>query len=369
MPVEKDVYYFHADHLGSSNYVTDTDGELFQHTEFFPFGETWVDESSNQQRTPYLYGGKELDEDTGLYYFGARYYDPRTSVWQSPDVLLERYVNGLSQGGFYNPPNLNLYAYSYQNPVKYSDPNGRWVETAWDVFNIGMGVVSLVDNVRQGNYLSAAVDAAGVVADTAAAVLPIVPGGVGTAIKAARAADAGVDALKAVHRGADVVHAVDKTRDAARAVERGAGAGSALRQAGAAGGAAEASRGGTDIFRSMKRGVAGPEVGPTARTLGARPGVDIPVDAAGRMTPSTGGMSVSPGGPHNLPSHRRPAQLGGTGKDPVWCTGTCSLPEGLTYRPDPSNPTGHGFVEPSRPMTFNEYEQLLESTQTLWREF
>ncbi|MDQ4071014.1 MAG: sugar-binding protein [Actinomycetota bacterium] len=369
MPAEKDVYYPHADHLGSSNYITDAEGKLFQHTEFFPFGETWVDESSNTQRLPHLFTGKELDEETGLYYFGARYYDPRTSVWQSADVLLERYLSGNSQGGVYNAPNLNLYAYSYQNPVKYSDPNGRWVETAWDVFNVGMGVVSLVDNVRQGNYLSAAVDAAGVVADTAAAVLPIVPGGVGTAIKAARAADAGVDALKAVNRGADLVHAVDGAQEAARAIEKGAGAVNTVRQTGTGGSTAGAASRGPDIFRSMKRGAAGPEVGPTARTLGARPGVDIPVDAAGRVKPGTGGMSVSPGSPHNLPSHRRPAELGGTGKDPVWCTGTCTLPEGLTYRPDPKNPSGHGFVEPSRPMTFNEYQQLLESTRKLWREF
>ncbi|WP_414709498.1 RHS repeat domain-containing protein [Ramlibacter sp.] len=43
--------------------------------EYFPFGETWVEESSNTQRTPYLFTAKELDEETGLYYFGARYYD------------------------------------------------------------------------------------------------------------------------------------------------------------------------------------------------------------------------------------------------------------------------------------------------------
>jgi len=51
---EKDQYFYHPDHLGSSSYVTDIDGEIFQHVEYFPFGETFFQESSNTQRTPYL---------------------------------------------------------------------------------------------------------------------------------------------------------------------------------------------------------------------------------------------------------------------------------------------------------------------------
>ena len=228
--LEKDQYFFHADHLGSSNYVTDANGDIFQHTEYFPSGETWVDESSNKQRTPYLFSGKELDEETGLYYYGARYYDPRTGAWQSPDPAVDRYLAGLSQGGVYNSNNLNLYAYAYQNPVKYSDPNGKWVETAWDVFNIGLGVASFVQNVREGNYGMATVDAVGVVVDTVAAVAPIVPGGVGSAIKAARAADAGIDAVKAVERTAEVARATDKAVDAARTVEHGTEAASGAKK-------------------------------------------------------------------------------------------------------------------------------------------
>ncbi len=56
-----------------------------EHVQYFPFGETWVSEQSNAERLPYLFTSKELDEETALYYFGARYYDPRTSVWQSTD--------------------------------------------------------------------------------------------------------------------------------------------------------------------------------------------------------------------------------------------------------------------------------------------
>ncbi|OQW90626.1 MAG: hypothetical protein BWK79_19305 [Beggiatoa sp. IS2] len=60
--VERQLYFYHSDHLGSTGYVTDENGEVFQHLEYFPFGETWVEEASNTQRTPFGFTGKELDE-------------------------------------------------------------------------------------------------------------------------------------------------------------------------------------------------------------------------------------------------------------------------------------------------------------------
>jgi RHS repeat-associated protein len=127
-PFEKDLYFYHPDHLGTSSYITDLNGKLYEHLEYFPFGEAWVEENSNQQRTPYLFTAKELDEETGLYYFGARYYDPRTSVWQSTDPILGRYLAGGPVGGVYNSKNLGLYSYSFLSPVKYFDPDGRYGE-------------------------------------------------------------------------------------------------------------------------------------------------------------------------------------------------------------------------------------------------
>jgi len=125
-PFEKDLYFYHPDHLGSSSYITDLNGKLYEHLEYFPFGEAWVEENSNQQRTPYLFTAKELDEETGLYYFGKRYYDPRTSVWQSADPIVGRYVNGAPAGGVYNSINLALYSYSFLGPIRYRDPDGLY---------------------------------------------------------------------------------------------------------------------------------------------------------------------------------------------------------------------------------------------------
>ena len=64
-------------------------------------------------RTPFKFNGKELDEVTGLYYYGARYYDPKISIWLSVDPLAEKY------------PNWNPYNYCMQNPINFVDPDGR----------------------------------------------------------------------------------------------------------------------------------------------------------------------------------------------------------------------------------------------------
>ena len=121
-PFEKDLYFYHPDHLGSSNFITDLNGKLYEHLEYFPYGESWVEENSNAQRTPYLFSGKELDEETGLYYFGARYYDPRTSVWQSADPILAELLDDrvveLTR-------KLGVYGYVENRPINHVDPDGK----------------------------------------------------------------------------------------------------------------------------------------------------------------------------------------------------------------------------------------------------
>jgi RHS repeat-associated protein len=80
-----------------------------------------------------LFNAKELDEETGLYYYGARYYDPRTSIWISVDPIAlydpimnkEHFIDGQHNGGVYNSFNLAVYSYCYQNPIKLVDPNGK----------------------------------------------------------------------------------------------------------------------------------------------------------------------------------------------------------------------------------------------------
>lgn len=108
-----------------------------------------------------------------------------------------------------------------------------------------------------------------------------------------------------------------------------------------------------------------PAIGDSVRTLGARPGRDIPVDEAGLVRPGEEGMSVSPDDPMNLPRPFRPIELDGRGKDPVWSISQEDLGEDLSYRPDARGPN-HGFIEPARVMTFERYQEALQKLRTHW---
>ncbi len=104
--------------MGSSSFITDASGEAQQHIEYFPFGETFVEEHHGHDRySNYKFNGKELDEETGLYYYGARYYDPRISMFYGVDRLVEQH------------PNISSYAYCANNPLILIDPDGMdWIE-------------------------------------------------------------------------------------------------------------------------------------------------------------------------------------------------------------------------------------------------
>lgn len=112
--------------------ITNLDGEIVQHVEYIAFGEVFIEERNNKWNTPFLFNAKELDEETGLYYYGVRYYDPRASVWLSVDLIAtynpfekENFIEGQHNGGIYNSFNHGVYTYCYQNPVKLVDPNGK----------------------------------------------------------------------------------------------------------------------------------------------------------------------------------------------------------------------------------------------------
>lgn len=147
---ERFQYFFHSDHLGSASYITDQHGEVHQHLEYLPFGELFVQEHRNFDRTPYLFNGKELDEETGLYYYGARYYDPAIARWLSVDPLAERDFT-------YSP-----YNYTRNNPIVLKDPDGKF----WHIA-VGAAVGAVINVAYQAyqgnvNSISDGLKAAGV---------------------------------------------------------------------------------------------------------------------------------------------------------------------------------------------------------------
>ena len=124
-------YYYHSDHLGSAQFVTDWRGKQYEHIEYTPYGELWIEEvAAGLDKLPFRFTGKEMDGETGLYYYGARYLDPKYSRWISTDPALSEYMAGSSvgAGGIYNTVNFNVYHYGNNNPIKYTDPTGMWID-------------------------------------------------------------------------------------------------------------------------------------------------------------------------------------------------------------------------------------------------
>jgi len=111
------MFFYHHDHLGNTVCVTDEVGEVVQHVEYLPTGEVFVEEKNpaSTYATPYKFNGKELDEETGLYYYGARYMHPKYSMWLSTDPLERKY------------PNVNSYCYAKGNQLSFIDRDGRLI--------------------------------------------------------------------------------------------------------------------------------------------------------------------------------------------------------------------------------------------------
>ncbi|MDQ1097185.1 RHS repeat-associated core domain-containing protein [Chryseobacterium camelliae] len=108
------LYYLHGDHLGTATFVTDDNGEATQFFVNLPFGETLIEQQvAGKYSNPYKFNAKELDSETALYYYGARYYNPRLSIWYGVDPLAEKY------------PSWSPYAYTFNNPIIFTDPDGR----------------------------------------------------------------------------------------------------------------------------------------------------------------------------------------------------------------------------------------------------
>jgi RHS repeat-associated protein len=110
---ESHTFYYHTDHLGSTRLVTDGNTAIISDATYHPFGESTTEGSEN-----YLFTGKQKDT-TGLYYFGARYYDPEIGQFTTQDPL---------PGQIQSPQTLNRYIYCLNNPLKYIDPAGMSCE-------------------------------------------------------------------------------------------------------------------------------------------------------------------------------------------------------------------------------------------------
>ena len=110
---KEETFFYHSDHLGSTSYITDDKANITQYDAYLPYGELLVDEHSSSEELPYKFNGKQFDEETGLYYYGARYLNPVASIWYGVDPM------SLTK------PTLLSYVYCSDNPIRYYDKDGK----------------------------------------------------------------------------------------------------------------------------------------------------------------------------------------------------------------------------------------------------
>ena len=110
---EPDVYFYHSDHLGSANWITDATGTPVQHLQYLPYGEPYINQRVSGYSERFTFTGKERDEETGYSYFSARYLDHEIlTSFLSVDRYADKY------------PSISPYAYCAWNPIRLIDPSG-----------------------------------------------------------------------------------------------------------------------------------------------------------------------------------------------------------------------------------------------------
>lgn len=103
--------------IGHEHYTYDANGNptLVENDSLGTERRMYWDEDTSSEEMPYKFNGKEFDQETGLYYYGARYMNPVTSLWYGVDALAEKY------------PSIGGYVYCVGNPIKCVDLDGKAV--------------------------------------------------------------------------------------------------------------------------------------------------------------------------------------------------------------------------------------------------
>lgn len=142
---EETTYFFLNDHLGSVDVVLDMEGNVVERADYMPFGDDRLRVNDGENSDNYKFTGQELDSETGLYYYEARYYDPVIGRFITEDNW---------EGDLMNPQTFNKYSYTVNNPVNNIDPSGNIVESLWDAawtaYDTGRVAVNVIQNAANG---------------------------------------------------------------------------------------------------------------------------------------------------------------------------------------------------------------------------
>jgi RHS repeat-associated protein len=183
--VGDDVSYIHQDSLGSTSATSNTSGTQTSHVSYLPFGP--INSITNPLPTDMQFTGQRLD-NTGLYYYGARYYDPAIGRFISPDTVIStgplpaghdiggltvsyaqlkwltalNQKSGINKNGLgynpymsytiINPQENNRYSYTLNNPLKYTDSEGNQVEAIYYIYEAITGALGVLTGQCYGGH-------------------------------------------------------------------------------------------------------------------------------------------------------------------------------------------------------------------------
>ncbi|QDU34187.1 tRNA(Glu)-specific nuclease WapA precursor [Poriferisphaera corsica] len=141
-------YYYHQDHLGSASLLTDRDGDIVQHYGYGAYGKETYKNNTAAYNLSNRYTDQVFDEDTGLYYYNSRYYDPELGRFIQPDSIVPKTDD---------PQTLNRYSYVNNNPFKYVDPTGHFIIEAIVIGAIvgGLSAAYSGENILMGMAVGA----------------------------------------------------------------------------------------------------------------------------------------------------------------------------------------------------------------------
>ena len=130
------IYWYHPDYIGNVEFVSDRTGQPYQHFYYAPFGDPMVSQhvGTGSFNSAFRFNAKEYDEETGNYYYGARYYDPKVSLWMGVDPKAHLRVS------------LTPYNFVSNNPILRIDPDGQLDGDYYDFDGNYLGNDGIDDN-------------------------------------------------------------------------------------------------------------------------------------------------------------------------------------------------------------------------------
>jgi RHS repeat-associated protein len=179
------LYFLLTDHLGSTAITASSSGAKSAELRYKAWGETRY--SYGTTPTDFRYTGQRFESLLGLHFYGARWYDSALGRFVQPDTVVPLEA-------------WDRYAYVNNNPVRYTDPTGHWLDSALDILSIGYGIYDISQNgLNWENGLGLAADIVGL-------ALPAVTG-LGAVVRVAARADDTVDVLRTVNQASNILHA------------------------------------------------------------------------------------------------------------------------------------------------------------------